>query len=246
MMPAPLSFQEMPYPDSRVLLIAFSGLQPRRKVPSFHWRNSLMNAPANKLFVRDVRQMFYQCGVPGTGDDAASVGRFLRQYIEEWGIERHICIGGSAGGYAALLYGGLTGAGEVYAFSPMTYLPTRPKRQLIGLVRTRQWGLLKANTRLHFDPRLDRTYFDLRPVLGQGHDKTRYHIYYGTNHPRDVANAAHVADLSRVVLHPQATDAHDTSRLVRDSGELAEILGRVMGFAADPAWVPAGRADIGI
>jgi hypothetical protein len=48
--------------------------------------------------------------------------------------------------------------------------------------------------------------------------------------PRDVANAAHVADLSGVVLHPLATDAHDTSRLVRDSGELVEILGRVDGL----------------
>jgi pimeloyl-ACP methyl ester carboxylesterase len=245
-MPDSLSFQEMPYPDSRVLLIALTGLQPRRKVPSFHWRNSLANVPANKLFVRDVRQMFYQCGVPGTGDDAASVGRFLRQYIEERGIERHICIGGSAGGYAALLYGALSGAGEVYAFSPMAFLPTRSKGQLFDLVRTRQWGLLKPNLRLHFDPRLDRTYFDLRPTLERGSDQTRYHIYYGTKHNRDVANAEHLADLPQVSFYPKETVDHDTSRLVRDSGELSEILGNIMGIASDPAWVPAGCADIGI
>ncbi len=220
----PQTFLEFPHETSSILFAAFTGLQLKAKVPDFHWLGALKPYPVNVLAVRDMRQMMYQCGVPGVGDSAASLGRWLRDYAAERGMKASLSLGGSIGGYAALLYGWFLGSDVVHSFAPLTRLPTRTPLQLLPLLAKGHWGLVRVNYRLLFDRRLDHGCYDLKEVLSQDNGRSTYHIYYGTSHARDTIHAERLAGLPGVVLHPVDTHEHHVSTLMRDSGELAEIL----------------------
>jgi hypothetical protein len=222
----PNSFQQELRPGSRTLLVGFSGLQTKKRRLTFHWRGAFNGAAGNKLYVRDVRQMFYQRGIPGVGKDPKTIGRFLREYMVHGGFERSAFFGYSSWGHAALLFGWAMGADEVHAFSPRTRLPTRSRLRLLRFIPSRNWGLLKANLHLYFNPRLDRSYFDLRPILAEDNGRTRYHIYYGTQERIDRVNAERLGDRPGVVLHPVDTNDHFLATRMRDNGELAAIIDR--------------------
>lgn len=218
------SFLEERCPGSRILLVGVAGLQPKKPVPDFHWRGAFAPYQANKLFIRDLCRIYYQRGIPGVGDDAGTAGRYLRDYKERCGFERCLVFGYSSGGHAAILFGRLMGADEVHVFSPRTRVPTRSKARLVRYIPTRRWGLLRANARLHFDPRIDRSYYDLLPLMADDNGRTHTHIYYGTRHAEDVANAGRLDGCPRVTFHEYDTDSHYLVRQLRDSGELATIL----------------------
>lgn len=220
----PESFQEELEPNSRVVCLAFTGLQPDRVVPNFHWRGIFGSQPVNKLYIRDVRQRFYQRGIPGAGESAGAIGEFMRRYMDERRFEHSLCLGGSAGGYAAMLYGWFIGADEVHAFAPLTRLPTRSKVQLLELILRGGYKLARTIAPLHFDRGIDRTYFDLHSVLERGNGRTLYHIYFGRGHQRDLAHARQLADIPGVVLHEYDTADHHVSTMIRDSGELEQII----------------------
>lgn len=222
------SFLEVLHPESKVLVIAFAGIQVKKHVPSFHYVNALKERPVNRLHVRDVRQAFYQRGIPETGNNAGSVGEYLRSYVKQRGVRRIICLGGSAGGYAALLYGWFIGADEVHAFSPLTKLPSRTVLQSLPLLYSGQAALFKAIWPLHVDRSIDRTYFDLAPLLAQHNGQTHYQIYFGSGHDRDVRSAKRLTGFPGTELHEYDTANHHIVTDLRDSGALAEILDRAI------------------
>lgn len=222
--PTPPSILEESDPASPILLVGVAGLQPLRALPYFHWRKAFTPYAANKLFLRDLRQVYYQQGLPGIGDDAGQVGRYLREYAESRGVKRSACFGYSSGGHAALLFGWFMNADEVHVFSPRTHLPTRSRRRLLRYIPGGRWGLFRANARLYFDPRISHAYYDLRPFLAQDNGRTRYHIYYGMRNDEDVANVHRLDDCPQVCLHEYDTDSHYLVRQLRDSGELAMII----------------------
>lgn len=221
----PESFREFPHETSPILFTAFAGLQLEKKIPSFHGLHAVHPFPVNKLAVRDVRQMMYQRGFPGTDGTAASVGYLLREYVADRGFQATLTMGSSMGGYAALLYGWFMGADVVHAFAPLTLLPTRTIGQLMKLLIKGNRRLALANFRLLLDLRIDKSWFDLTEILSQGNDRaTTYHIYYGTHHSRDTIHAERMADVPGVVLHPYDSDDHQLATQIRDSGELSQML----------------------
>lgn len=222
----PESFREFPHETSPILFAAFAGLQLEKKIPSFHGLRAVESFPVNKLAVRDVRQMMYQQGFPGTAGTAASVGHLLREYVADRGYKATLTMGSSMGGYAALLYGWFIGADVVHAFAPLTRLPTRTGPQLIPLLLKGYRRLATVNFRILYDRKMDRSCYDLRELLSQSNGRTVYHIYYGAGHRRDHAHAERMADVPGVITHPYDTAAHQVATEIRDSGELSRILER--------------------
>lgn len=222
----PQSFREFPHETSPILFAAFAGLQLEKKIPSFHGLRAVEPFPVNKLAVRDVRQMMYQQGFPGTDGTAASVGHLLREYVADRGFKATLTMGSSMGGYASLLYGWFIGADVVHAFAPLTRLPTRTVPQNLLLLAKGHRRLATVNFRLLFDRELDRSCYDLSKVLSQSNGRTTYHIYYGTGHSRDNIHAKRMADIPGVMLHPYDTNDHQVATQIRDSGELSRILAR--------------------
>jgi len=218
------SFREDLQPTSDVLLIGFAGLQLTKVVPSFHWVGAFDRLSVSKLFVRDLRQTFYQCGIPGIADGAIGVAQYLRAYVRGRGIRHTVCIGTSAGGYAALLFGHLIGADEVHAFSPLTKLPTRTPAQMVQLAAHGNWSLFKVQLRLYTGRKMDRETFDLPRFMAAGNGRTRYHVYYGTGHERDMRHSLAIAQVPGVTLHSYESADHQLVTHLRDSDELARII----------------------
>ena len=67
------------------------------------------------IFLRDIHKQWYLSGINANINSPDKLFEFLRKETDGYKV---ICIGSSAGGYAAILYGSMLGAKCVYAFSP--------------------------------------------------------------------------------------------------------------------------------
>ena len=92
----------------------------------FEWRDPLMNLGASVVLVRDPQYQWYQAGIGGIGDVAASV-EYVRSLKRR--CEKLITIGVSMGGFGALLFGILAEAHEVVALAPQTIIGTDTRWQ---------------------------------------------------------------------------------------------------------------------
>lgn len=205
-------------------IIAFGSMYHKGPVPPFEWRGVLRDISANKLYVRDLRQCWYQHGLEGLGDDPQAASAAVARLLAAHGPQHSIAVGESMGGYAAILFGSLLGSVEVHAFAPQTFLPGRKGRIFWQTVRRRYWRALISQARLQLDLRIDQRYFDLRPLILDTEAKTTYHVYYCADNPRDVQHAAFIGDLSPVQLHRRESGGHHISKIMRDSGELTVLI----------------------
>ncbi|HEX5224860.1 MAG TPA: hypothetical protein VFW29_07005, partial [Solirubrobacteraceae bacterium] len=108
--------------ESDTLLIAFGGMNQRIGIPPFEFFAAAGDIPVKRMFVRDLSQAWYHRGVPGAGADLMSVHELLAKTVAQHRVKRLVTAGGSAGGYAALVFGTLLGADTVLCFSPQTTL----------------------------------------------------------------------------------------------------------------------------
>jgi pimeloyl-ACP methyl ester carboxylesterase len=211
-------------PPSEAMLITFGGLLGRLgQVPLFEFFNVVSAFGVKKAFVRDLGQCWYHRGVAGVGEDVDAVANRLRDVIVESGVGRTVLVGNSAGGYAALLFGKLLAVDEVHAFSAQTFIEPG-LRERHGDDRWQPYleRLIESGC-------FDRRYADLRPVLERDGAHTVFHVYYAAKNPLDVAHSLHVEHARGVELHPYPQHGHRLIKVLRDSGELADLLERALG-----------------
>ena len=79
-----------------------------------------MNLPCDILYMKDESKQWYLGGLNGIGKNINHTIAFLRREIKNY--DKVICIGGSAGGYASILFGSLLEVDAVIAFRPQTDL----------------------------------------------------------------------------------------------------------------------------
>lgn len=95
----------------------------------FEWNYKIIKSVRKIIFVRDVLKTWYLKGINAELNTIEKLLEFLRK--ETRGL-RIICIGSSAGGYAATLFGSLLQAEKVFSFSGQfslyPYLKNRIKR----------------------------------------------------------------------------------------------------------------------
>jgi hypothetical protein len=80
----------------------------------FEWRRYSPREGVRKIFVRDVTKQWYLNGISAEHDSVQRVKTLLE---EQAGGRPIICVGSSAGGFAAVLFGCLLGASHVFSFS---------------------------------------------------------------------------------------------------------------------------------
>lgn len=227
------SIRYSPDSGSPTLFISFAGMQLWRAAPRYEWRQTLKDVPAHCFYIRDLAQYWYLRGLSGLAGDIGGSAACLRALITERGVRKIACFGASTGGFAALLYGALLGADEVYAFSPVCYLPSRTLLQAMAQIRTGNWRLPARHVQLRLDRAADRRYFAARPILERDNGRTRYHVYYGRHAP-DVLNARHLDGLPRVTLLPHDYPHHNLVGHLRDTGQLAVIVAGALDHGAHP------------
>jgi hypothetical protein len=197
-------------PDTARLIIAFGGLAGRLGIPPFEFFNILAPVQVKTAFVRDHSKAWYHRGVTGIGQGIEPVAEHLRALVGR--ADEPVMIGASAGGYAALLFGALTGC-EAHAFVPQTFIDPE---------RLRQHGDFRWTAEIEaLGDDLDRRYADLMPLLAQS--QIPGHVYYGSE-TLDVVHAEHIAALPQVTLHSFDLARHNILHPLRDTGWLERFL----------------------
>jgi hypothetical protein len=217
---------------SDVVLVAFGALNQQPTIPVFEFFSLLQDVDVDKIFVRDLDQLFYHGGVRGLGSSIPSVARELRELLGDHG--RVVFVGGSAGGYAAVLFGTLLGADEVVVASPQTFLGHVLRR----FYRDGRWPDRIAA--IHALPQVQRRYLDLRRVFRRSATRPHCRVFFAEGNTLDVVHVRRLQDFPEVDLHPKPGRSHNVFREMRDNGNLKPLLVETVG--GDPMSRPQSTA----
>lgn len=163
---------------------------------------------ANKLFLRDTDQVWYQNGVKGAGESIEKVAEFLKSKIAFLKPEKVICMGICGGGYAALLFGNLIEADHIVTFCPRTILKdpsdeTTYKNWIDDVVRL---GAYNDLGNLNFLP------------------KTKITAFYGDHECSTyISQQRRLPQNSEIILLP-GVNHEQTGRAAIESGQLETLL----------------------
>ena len=206
--------------ESDAALLIFGGMPitDTAWVP-FQFVQSTLSMPVNKVYLRDMHRSWYHHGLRPDGvaiDDSAA---FLMENLIAQGVKRIVCIGSSAGGYAAMLFGHLINADEVHAFAPRTYVDVDNR------LKYDDFYMDQYVENLYGYELAQKEYFDLRTVFeARDNGRTNYFIHYTREIRNDCVNADHLLGVSRVYRHEYQEGAHRIARALRDNGHLDTLL----------------------
>ena len=201
-------------------IIAFGGLWMRMGgLPPFEFFGQLEDVPSGRVFVRDLEQSWYQLGIRGAAADIRTSAKWLADLLDAHGIQRTVCVGCSAGGFAAIVFGSLIGAAEIHAFGAQTTIARRD----LWKMRDRRWNKYLKPMRKNLGTR--QPIFDARSVLSIDAPNPDIYVHWGTNEERDGRHALRLDGLPNVTMVPHRDCGHgDLTRALRDRGELRRLL----------------------
>lgn len=209
---------------SRVALVAFGGLHGKLAMPPFEFFGLARDWDVTKIFVRDLKQCWYQGGVPELGLDFRSMVTGLHALLDSLGC-RPVLFGTSAGGYAALAAAALGDRGEAHVFGPQTTI-RRVHRQAMSDDR---WPRNIRAARVNAGP---GAVMDLQPLVAAG-TRARLHVHAASDSPLDVAHAQRLAGLPGVEVHEHESGGHTFVRQLKQSGRLGEIINQALAKQDD-------------
>jgi hypothetical protein len=184
----------------------------------------------NLLILHDPWRVFYQCGISLEVDSFDALLEWQRRYVLRLRhVERIFCVGVSAGGYAALAFGHLLAVEEVWAFAPLTVLPTlthvQMQREAANRSRSFVNGGVAAGAGSLVVPEIPADRADLELKLKRSNGVTRYNIFYNDSCSFDAESASHVAACDNVHLFPQSGKAvHNVVETLFEQERLSTIV----------------------
>lgn len=165
---------------------------------------------ANLVMLRDYHRCFYHRGLNAELPDVDAIrARLAACRAAMSHVRQSFCMGSSAGGYAAILFGHYLGVDAVYAFAPQTRLDLKLLRQLTA----RDDGALFPSA-----------HRDLALLLAQGNGRTQYDLFYSQGNATDRRFAERLRRCPGVRLHPQPGTDHRVIKGMYESGRLRELL----------------------
>jgi hypothetical protein len=207
--------------NSKSLLIAMAGAFVK-KPGQFEWKNTwtykYKSLDYKKFYVADWRKSWWwgmkadelKKFQPGHGPFA--LAGFIRGFIDKANVEQFAIMGLSMGGYGAIMLGALLGADEVITFSPQTSLT--------------QFRIEKAKLDIKYKGlNVDMETTQLKNFLAKyNNDKTKYHIYYGSQNKGDTKHAKDIEHIKNVFLHPVPLKKHTVAGPLIQDGTVSEII----------------------
>jgi len=203
-------------PNSKKLYIIFGGVAAGIGMPPFEFAKASNILSETRVFVRDLRQSWYQCGLTGISRNVTETKEYLEGLIEENTPEEVIMIGNSMGGFAAIMFSALIGNSRAVAFAPQTFIcpfkkfSYRDPRWISKMFKTylKTWSKGKI--------------WDLRNLIPE--ENWRADIYVSRADRLDHLHANHLTNLENVTIHEYDTGGHALVKELRDKGELVKIL----------------------
>lgn len=191
--------------ESNELIIVFSGAGAK----SFNCFKLLNNYPINKLFIRDATRSWYQHPVKNHWDNIDEMIELIRLHTSHFDKRKITCMGGSMGGYAAMVTAIKINAGRALLFSPQTMLDHRLPNSP------------KDNIRLRYQNPFT--------LLAQRSD-TEVKIYLGTEDFADLYNVAPSLRFKDVTLEFVYGGPHNLMNFLFQKNVLLEL---ITGFLED-------------
>lgn len=205
-------------PNAQDLYIFFGGISSGIAMPPFEFYKASQIIDENKIFVRDLRQRWYQAGLPGVSNSIQGTAEFLRQRIQCISPRKTYFVGNSMGGFAAILFSSLLNEGMAIAFAPQTFI-SRVLRRKYG---DKRWARQIART--HLSTIFKKTYFDLKTTIGESTEEPKTQIFVSSADKLDMVHAEYLSDLPSVKVFQLQSGGHQVVKLLRDEGRLPKIL----------------------
>lgn len=207
--------------NQEALIIAFTGFVHRLSIRVYEFFEATKDAGYSRILLRDKYRVWYHHGIDRKRRDFPALFAYLKSEIAQLKPSTVICLGTSAGGYAATVVGHHIRADYVHAFAPDTLLDINLSSCIKGISSARyrwpRWKLLMSR-------RARPEFFDLAKLLKNYNGKTVYYIHHCSNTRRDAQGAARLADLPGVVSMPYSCNTHQVALFLARSGFLPKIL----------------------
>lgn len=196
------------------LFLSFAGLGDQ-----FQFRNLLGKHRVNVVYIRDLKHNWYLNGIPGLGETVQEVCNSISNLLVENNCKKLICIGASAGGFAAMLYGTLLQADNIVSFSPQSFM--NKFNRLI------HWDTRWADREreIYAGNKSNRAYLDLKNVIARY--KGTCAVYYDDTHRLDRLHAARLKS-EHVTLVPFKSGGHSLVAMLKENGQLELILNNLI------------------
>jgi hypothetical protein len=202
--------------DNTCLVVAFTGWRGQLNVPVYEFFETTKSLRYNRILLWDQYNMYYHHGIDPERPDFPSLMDFLKKEMDRLNPQKVICVGSSAGGYAAIVAGHRLGADYVHAFGPQTFLEFRP-RELQPWQRPSRLKLLLSR-------RASPEFFDLAPMLTRPNGQTTYFVHYCRGCEADNYHAQHISGLPDVVTIGYPCYTHGVAIYMAKQHFLGELL----------------------
>jgi hypothetical protein len=186
---------------SNKLIVSFAGSgNGMGNISKFEFVNFLEKYYSNyerHFYLDYCGDIWYHKGIEGISTNIDETIIYLKSIVKDF--EQVIFIGGSAGGYASILFGSIIGVDKVIAFRPQTLIS--PRDSMKGI---------------------DKIYTDIKEYINA---TTKYYIFADMNAP--VSSFHHVSQCERIDIYPNVIVNKnyevDNMRVLRDNGSLKQI-----------------------
>lgn len=203
---------------ANTLFVFFSSIAVSRDFPAFEYFSVSERINAHRIHIRDVDRCYYHSGLQDLTKDIYSTSEYLDKMIKQIAPKKVVFVGGSMGGFAAIMFATLTRSPEVIAFGPQTYL-TPWLRYKNGNHRASKW-VKRMYRKCIFKPKI----WDLRKLLLASDFRPKLTIYYAANNRIDRTHMDRLRKVSGVKFIERAVETHGVKHLFPDKSELHEIL----------------------
>lgn len=197
--------------NSEALVIVFSGMSTRLSMPPAEFLRTFIKKELNLMFVKDFRQCWYQKGLLGISDSIDETIAFFKQEMSKHNFKKIICVGTSAGGYAAILFGTMLNADEILAFSPQS----KVNRDIFRNFKSTGSSIKDID--------FNSPYLNLSKLPELSSYSGTINLFYGSQNKRDTNHAMNLSQFKSVNLIPLPTDTHATARFLKEEGKLDQI-----------------------
>ena len=199
--------------DIKPLIIAFGGIGGGIQQPLFEFKKFLSkNIDCHVIFIRDTNRSWYHKGVIGFGKNINELKNNIKENINKINYSMIITIGGSMGGYAALLFGSLLPVNGIIAFGPQTFIDKDNRKKY----KDNRW---KSELKKLYNNNNDDTYYDLSKLSFQN---INVQIIYGYDHDLDKIHAERMKNKNVIVTGECC--GHAVAKNLRNNGMLDKII----------------------
>ena len=199
--------QKQEVSGSSTTVLIFTGLAGAATVPLKIIHRIISAHGFSAIYLRDFKKSIYLNGITSLADNYPDTLSAIRAMLPA-NTQRILCMGTSAGGYAAIRYGLDLGADAVLGFGTPTNLTEK---------FTKNDGRGKAIIK-----RLNKTVpdmaIDLYPMIASAKNPPRITLWYGAEMPQDKMHAENLRDLDTVELNAVTGCDHHSilNKLLKD------------------------------